>query len=107
MPVTKAEQLGVIGPVRCPCGQVIAWAANRFHELRKQGKSQKEALDQCGIPTQSPLIEGAPASECCRAYIMCSVDLTSSHLMYREVSQYAELKRAPFPTKEAKQEQKE
>ncbi len=92
MPVKEVQHLGVIGPIRCPCGQVIAHAANRYDELRKQGQSMKHALDNCGLSTQGPIIAGAPASECCRAYIMCSIDLTTNtHQLYQEVVQYNEM----------------
>jgi hypothetical protein len=97
MPIKEPNQLGVIGPIRCPCGQVISPATNEYYRLLKAGHSKKYALDHCGLPTRSPLIDVAPASECCNAYIMCYIDSTMLHLMYNEVAMYSDQKRGQAP----------
>jgi len=92
MPIKDVEHLGMIAPVRCPCGQVIAPAANEYLRLIRSGRTKKEALENCGLPTRSPLLQQAPASECCNAYLMCYIDSTPIHMMYHEVAQIAENK---------------
>lgn len=94
MPIKDSSKLGVIGQVRCPCGRVIAPALNLYHHFIQNGQTKKYALDHCGIPLHGPLNDKTAASECCRAYIMCTIDLTSTQLMYQEVANYAEHTRA-------------
>jgi DNA-directed RNA polymerase subunit N (RpoN/RPB10) len=85
-------------PVRCFCGHEIQSAYTRYGELLDAGLSVKDALDACGAPRASPFAPPAgspnsyvtPPSVCCRALLMCTSDLSSTHNVYQSAVLWAE-----------------
>jgi DNA-directed RNA polymerase subunit N (RpoN/RPB10) len=80
--------------VRClVCGQVLVEYRHRYEKLLNSGKTIKEALDQCGLPTSTPFEQKhqiTPPPLCCRANLMTSLNLTETHGMYQRIIKWAE-----------------
>jgi DNA-directed RNA polymerase subunit N (RpoN/RPB10) len=81
--------------VRCFCGREIQRAYTRFRELQESGKTIKEALDECGLPTSSPFVgpdekDPTPPPVCCRAWLMSNVDLTGRHNVLQRIVRWAD-----------------
>jgi DNA-directed RNA polymerase subunit N (RpoN/RPB10) len=83
-----------IFPQRCVCGRVIGHFGIKYYQLKSQGKTEREALEQCGLPTCSMFQKrgsGAdgdaggptPPSACCRARLITAYDPNPSHTIYQ------------------------
>lgn len=61
-------------PIRCfTCGKVLGNKFEKFEELKKNGKSAKEAMDTLGI-----------TRICCRQIMLCYVDLGDKISEYQD-----------------------
>lgn len=78
-------------PVRCfSCNEDLQPAYIKYCELIRQGKSKKEALDNCGLPLQSTVVDTKNPwftlpSICCRTTLMCNIDNSTIHNAYQFV----------------------
>ncbi len=64
----------MIIPVRCiSCGRVISEDWEKYNELLKKGKSEKEALDELGITRY-----------CCRAHIISHKPLVEDIARFKD-----------------------
>jgi DNA-directed RNA polymerase subunit N (RpoN/RPB10) len=80
--------------IRCNCGREIQTSALRFWIAKTQEKkSEKEALDLCGLPLYSPFAQKRPANSpkpalelgstaCCRAIILAAAPVIQQHISF-------------------------
>lgn len=80
--------------VRClSCNREIQSKYTVYLQLLKEGKTMREALDGCGLPTGTAFQssgEITPPPTCCRAIFMATCDLTEQHTMYQSAIRWGE-----------------
>lgn len=83
-------------PVRCFCGAELQSKYTVYWQRIREGKSIKQALDECGVAMSSPFCAPndtsfvSPPNVCCRATIMANSDLSTEHNMYQWFAHWGE-----------------